>query len=67
VTHGALGQNMVGGIKLALDEYNKAHADCTVDLKVLRLAGQTPTRPPRWRPRSWATTPSSASSVRVLG
>jgi branched-chain amino acid transport system substrate-binding protein len=31
---GALGQNMVGGIKLALDEYNKAHADCTVGLKV---------------------------------
>ena len=26
---GALGQNMVGGIKLALDDYNKAHADCT--------------------------------------
>ena len=31
---GALGQNMVGGIKLALDEYNKAHTDCTVGLKV---------------------------------
>src|SRR4051794_17547982 len=31
---GALGQNMVGGIKLALAEYNKAHADCTVGLKV---------------------------------
>jgi branched-chain amino acid transport system substrate-binding protein len=27
---GALGQNMVGGIKLALDEYNKAHPDCKV-------------------------------------
>jgi branched-chain amino acid transport system substrate-binding protein len=31
---GALGQNMVGGIKLALDEYNKDHADCKVGLKV---------------------------------
>jgi branched-chain amino acid transport system substrate-binding protein len=31
---GALGQNMVGGIKLALSEYNKAHSDCTVGLKV---------------------------------
>jgi branched-chain amino acid transport system substrate-binding protein len=31
---GALGQNMVGGIKLALDEYNKNHADCKVGLKV---------------------------------
>jgi branched-chain amino acid transport system substrate-binding protein len=31
---GALGQNMVGGIKLALDEYNKAHSDCKVGLKV---------------------------------
>jgi branched-chain amino acid transport system substrate-binding protein len=27
---GALGQNMVGGIKLALSEYNKAHSDCQV-------------------------------------
>ena len=31
--YGALGQNMVGGIKLALDEYNKKHSDCTVGLK----------------------------------
>jgi branched-chain amino acid transport system substrate-binding protein len=31
--YGALGQNMVGGIKLALDTYNKAHADCTVGIK----------------------------------
>ncbi len=30
---GALGLNMVGGIKLALDEYNKDHADCTIGLK----------------------------------
>jgi branched-chain amino acid transport system substrate-binding protein len=28
--YGALGLNMVGGIKLALDEYNKEHSDCTV-------------------------------------
>ncbi|MFT3872107.1 MAG: branched-chain amino acid ABC transporter substrate-binding protein [Nocardioides sp.] len=31
--YGALGQNMVGGIKLALDEYNKDHSDCEVGLK----------------------------------
>jgi branched-chain amino acid transport system substrate-binding protein len=31
---GALGLNMVGGIKLALDEYNKKHPDCTIGLKV---------------------------------
>lgn len=29
----ALGLNMVGGIKLALKEYNDKHADCTVGLK----------------------------------
>jgi branched-chain amino acid transport system substrate-binding protein len=28
--YGALGLNMVGGIKLALDEYNKEHADCKI-------------------------------------
>ena len=28
-----LGLNMVGGVKLALDEYNKAHSDCKVTLK----------------------------------
>lgn len=28
-----LGLNMVGGVKLALDEYNKAHSDCQVTLK----------------------------------
>ena len=37
---GALGQNMVGGIKLALDEYNKANPDCKVGLEGLRLAGR---------------------------
>jgi branched-chain amino acid transport system substrate-binding protein len=31
--YGALGQNMVGGIKLALSDYNKKHADCKVALK----------------------------------
>lgn len=31
--YGALGLNMVGGIKVALDEYNKEHSDCTVGLK----------------------------------
>jgi branched-chain amino acid transport system substrate-binding protein len=31
--YGALGLNMVGGIKLALDEYNKQHSDCTIGLK----------------------------------
>ena len=36
---GALGQNMVGGIKLALGDYNKAHADCTVGLKVFDSQG----------------------------
>jgi branched-chain amino acid transport system substrate-binding protein len=30
---GALGQNMLGGIKLALKEYNDAHADCQIGLK----------------------------------
>ncbi len=31
--NGALGQNMVGGIKLALKEYNDKHASCTVGFK----------------------------------
>lgn len=31
--NGALGQNMVGGIKLALKEYNAKHTDCTVGFK----------------------------------
>ena len=39
MTAGALGQNMVGGIKLALDDYNKAHPDCTVGLKVFDSQG----------------------------
>ena len=36
---GALGLNMVGGIKLALDDYNKAHPDCTIDLQVFDSQG----------------------------
>lgn len=32
-SNGALGQNMVGGIKLALKEYNDKHASCTVGFK----------------------------------
>src|SRR4051812_6169240 len=36
---GALGLNMVGGIKLALDDYNKAHADCTMGLKIFDSQG----------------------------
>ena len=38
-THGALGQNMVGGIKLALDDYNKKNPDCKVGLKVFDSQG----------------------------
>jgi branched-chain amino acid transport system substrate-binding protein len=30
---GALGQNMLGGVKLALDEYNKANPKCTIGVK----------------------------------
>jgi branched-chain amino acid transport system substrate-binding protein len=37
--YGALGQNMVGGIKLALDTYNKAHSDCKVGVKVYDSQG----------------------------
>ncbi len=37
--NGALGQNMVGGIKLALDDYNKAHSDCTVGFKAFDSQG----------------------------
>ena len=36
---GALGQNMVGGIKLALDDYNKAHADCKIGVKIFDSQG----------------------------
>jgi branched-chain amino acid transport system substrate-binding protein len=37
--YGALGQNMVGGIKLALDTYNKAHASCPVNVQVFDSQG----------------------------
>ena len=37
--YGALGQNMVGGIKLALDDYNKTHSDCKVGVKVFDSQG----------------------------
>ncbi|CAI9419876.1 branched-chain amino acid ABC transporter substrate-binding protein [Nocardioides sp. T2.26MG-1] len=36
---GALGQNMVGGIELALKEYNAKNADCQVDLKTFDSQG----------------------------
>jgi branched-chain amino acid transport system substrate-binding protein len=36
---GALGQNMVGGIKLALDTYNKKNPDCQVGLQVFDSQG----------------------------
>jgi branched-chain amino acid transport system substrate-binding protein len=37
--YGALGQNMVGGIKLALDTYNKANPSCKVSVKVFDSQG----------------------------
>lgn len=37
--YGALGQNMVGGIKLALSEFSKANPSCKVDLKVFDSQG----------------------------
>jgi branched-chain amino acid transport system substrate-binding protein len=36
---GALGQNMVNGINLALKEYNDKNADCTVNLKTFDSQG----------------------------
>jgi branched-chain amino acid transport system substrate-binding protein len=36
---GALGLNMVGGIKLALDDYNKQHSDCKVNVQVFDSQG----------------------------
>ena len=59
-----LGQHIVNGVQLALDEYNDENADCKVELEEVRLAGQPGRRRPSWRPRSSATTPSSASSAR---
>ena len=42
---GALGQNMVGGIELALKEYNEANADCQVNLKKFDSQGSPDTAP----------------------
>lgn len=36
---GALGLNMVGGIKLALDEYNKANPSCKISVQVFDSQG----------------------------
>jgi branched-chain amino acid transport system substrate-binding protein len=43
---GALGLNMVGGINVALDKYNKAHADCKVTLKEFDSQGNPEKAPP---------------------
>ncbi|WGL53900.1 branched-chain amino acid ABC transporter substrate-binding protein [Nocardioides sp. BP30] len=42
----ALGLNMVGGIKLALAEYNAKHKDCTVNLKDFDSQGDPSKAPP---------------------
>jgi branched-chain amino acid transport system substrate-binding protein len=42
---GALGQNMVGGIQLALDDYNKDNADCKIELKTFDSQGSPDTAP----------------------
>ncbi|MGZ4496110.1 MAG: branched-chain amino acid ABC transporter substrate-binding protein [Nocardioides sp.] len=42
---GALGQNMVGGIDLALKEYNAKHADCQIGLKKFDSQGSPDTAP----------------------
>lgn len=42
---GALGQNMVGGIELALKEHNEANPDCTVELKQFDSQGSPDTAP----------------------
>ncbi|HEY0904153.1 MAG TPA: branched-chain amino acid ABC transporter substrate-binding protein [Marmoricola sp.] len=42
---GALGQNMVGGIELALKEYNDKNPDCKVDLKTFDSQGSPDTAP----------------------
>jgi branched-chain amino acid transport system substrate-binding protein len=43
---GALGLNMVGGIKLALDEYNQKNPDCKVGLQVFDSQGNPEKAPP---------------------
>lgn len=42
---GALGQNMVGGIELALKEYNDKNADCQINLKQFDSQGSPDTAP----------------------
>jgi branched-chain amino acid transport system substrate-binding protein len=42
---GALGQNMVGGIDLALKEYNAKNADCQIGLKKFDSQGSPDTAP----------------------
>ena len=42
---GALGQNMVGGIELALKEYNDKNADCQIGLKKFDSQGSPDTAP----------------------
>ena len=42
---GALGQNMVNGIELALKEYNAENSDCKVDLKTFDSQGSPETAP----------------------
>jgi branched-chain amino acid transport system substrate-binding protein len=42
---GALGQNMVGGIELALKEYNDENADCQINLKKFDSQGSPDTAP----------------------
>lgn len=42
---GALGQNMVGGVKLALEEYNDENADCKIELKEFDSQGSAEKAP----------------------
>jgi branched-chain amino acid transport system substrate-binding protein len=42
---GALGQNMVGGIQLALDEHNADNADCKIELKTFDSQGSPDNAP----------------------
>ena len=41
----ALGQNMLGGVKLALDEYNKANPDCKIGVKEFDSQGDPKVAP----------------------
>lgn len=42
---GALGQNMLGGVKLAIDEYNKDNADCKIGVKEFDSQGDPKVAP----------------------